>query len=145
MSIQAVNSAQFVETYNKQPAFKSKTHHSEFLKDNTKLETCLTALGVFGLAAVCFTVGRKGVEPLKNFKHNVVELVKKPKDPMVKALRGRRDAKAVKKYNLLVAQKKLDSLTVKVQSHQFDTKPARALHKILDNMAELQDFVQPPL
>ena len=64
---------------------------------------------------------------------------------MVKALRGRRDAKAVKKYNLLVAQKKLDSLTVKVQSHQFDTKPARALHKILDNMAELQDFVQPPL
>ena len=63
MSIQAVNSAQFVETYNKQPAFKAKTHHSEFLKDNTKLETCLTALGVFGLAAVCFTVGRTGVAP----------------------------------------------------------------------------------
>lgn len=110
--------------------------------DNDKIETCLNVLGAIGIAGVFLYAGQKGFSPIdsiKNTARRVSEFVTKPQDPISKVLKGRRDAKAVELYKKYTARQKFESLQNRIARREFDDKPAKALHKILDNVPKLQE------
>ncbi len=147
MKIQQINTAQNTGSFGKKTTVYqiNPLTEQDNTKSKTKLEAGLTALAVFGVASVCFAMANKGLNPvsgMKNSINNIKDTLGKPKDPVVKALKGKRDASAVETYKKMMYQKKLKSLQTRIAQKEFHSKPEKDLHKILENVSDLQQKVQ---
>ena len=100
----------------------------------------LYALSIAGIASAALIVGaRNGITPkslIQNTGKKLAEAYRKkhpPKDPLVEMLGTRRDAQALKDYQIFMAKKKNASLVNKIVAGDFNKKPPIDFNKILKN------------
>ncbi len=107
----------------------------------------LAGLAIIGAAAIGKSALKyKGLTPAKLIKDTGSKVYKKfskkpPVDPMIKALRGKRDANALKLYRVLQAEKKIDSLNKKVLSGFFKGKSSEVFNHLGKNARMLQQQI----
>ena len=134
-------------------SFKTKQNYSNLNTSSSSTTVCdegnIVKLGLIGLAIIgAAATGKavlkhKGLTPAKLIKDTGSKIYEKfsnkpPVDPAIKALKGKRDAKALELYNSIQAKKKITSLHDKILSGYFDGKPNKVFNYIRRNERALQ-------
>ena len=120
--------------------FVVETKEEKQRKTNT-----LYALSIAGIASAALIIGAKnGITPksiFQNTSKKLVEAYRKkhpPKDPLVELLGNRRDAQALKDYEIFITRKKNASLLNKIVAGDFNRKSGIDFDKILKNNENMQ-------
>lgn len=143
MNIQGVKFGQAINYVNKtQNGYNTNPILNNSNNSDKKLKVVLDALAILGIAAIAVSVAKTHpVDKLKSSLKTFSDFMKKPQDPIVKALKGRRDIEGVNTYKRIIAQKKLASLQEKLNTHQFSAENV-PIHHILDNYEMLKKEAQ---
>lgn len=123
-------------TGNITPAFRTDLSRGE------KISICAVSSAVLGLTVASMAIIKKsGKTPIKFLKRQKNLLLNKlqkshhKQDPVVKMLKGRRDASAVKDYQIYMAKKKIASLDKKVLNNQINMTPEAHKHIVKNKIA----------
>ena len=142
--VQKPNTIKYNQANIKTP--EEKQPIEKVVKNQMRMALCLNLLGAIGVATVLINAGKQtGVNPVESLKkagENFTEIIGKSKDPIAKAIKNKRNHEAIEISKKVMAKVKLESLQKRIAAHEFNDKPTKALHQILDNVAKLQKVAQ---
>ena len=114
-------------------------------EEKQKKTRALYALSIAGIASVALIIGAKnGITPksiFQNTSKKIADAYRKshpPVDTLTQMVGTRRDAQAVKDYEVFLAKKKNASLLNKILAGDFNRKSGIAFDKILKNNENMQ-------
>lgn len=139
MKVSSVSSSNVFQQIIHKPEKIRNNNYSQ--NSNNKTEVLLNALAIFGIASIAIATSKKGINYIKNNQNKIHKIFYWHKDPVVRALKGKRNAEAVEIYKKLMNQKKYNSLQKRFNLNEFKDKSSQALHHILDNSANLQRVI----
>lgn len=111
------------------------------LSRGEKISICAAASAVTAIAIGTIAVSKKcNKNPLEILKNQINKIRKThpKKDPIVKKLKGQRDAQAVINYEKLMAKKKISSLEQKFLRGEIKNKNSHQLNYIINNKTKLE-------
>lgn len=113
------------------------------LSRGEKISICAAASAITAMAIGTIAVSTKNHKsPIKLLKNqlNKIRKTHPKKDPIVKKLKGQRDAQAVENYKKMLAKKKVSSLEHKFLNGEIKNKDTNALNHIVSNKTKLERF-----
>lgn len=119
----------------------------DYTKENQKLLLSLAALSAAGAAFITSFIAKDNnttaLNLIKETTNDIYSSVSnKPKpDELSKLLNGKRNADAINKYKVYIAQKKLDSLQRKILNGEFNNKPKEVYSNLIKNKNKLEKTI----